>query len=97
MKPDIHPQYMETKIVCACGNTWTTGSTVPEVHIEVCNQCHPFFTGEQRIVDTLGRVERLRKRYSGGAPAPEEAPVAVAAGDAGTDPDSDDAGDGDDE
>jgi len=91
MKPDIHPEYMQTKIVCACGNTWTTGSTVPEVHIEVCNQCHPFFTGEQRIVDTLGRVERLRKRYAGDAPAPEaEAePVAVAAGDAGADSDSD--------
>ena len=92
MKPDIHPQYMETKIVCACGNTWTTGSTVPEVHIEVCNQCHPFFTGEQRIVDTLGRVERLRKRYADDAPAPEAEPVAVAAGDAGTDSDSDDGG-----
>lgn len=97
MKPDIHPEYMETKIVCACGNTWTTGSTVPEVRIEVCNQCHPFFTGEQRIVDTLGRVERLRKRYAGGAPAPEAEPVAVAAGDAGTDSDSGDGGDGDKE
>ena len=97
MKPDIHPEYLETKIVCACGNTWTTGSTVPEVHIEVCNQCHPFFTGEQRIVDTLGRVERLRKRYAGGAPAPEAEPVGVAAGDAGTDSDSGDGGDGDEE
>ena len=95
MKPNIHPEYMETKIVCACGNTWTTGSTVPEVRIEVCNQCHPFFTGEQRIVDTLGRVERLRKRYAGGAPEAE--PVAVAAGDAGTDSDAGDGGDGDEE
>ncbi|MDP7619045.1 MAG: 50S ribosomal protein L31 [Dehalococcoidia bacterium] len=95
MKPDIHPEYMETKIVCACGNTWTTGSTVPEVRIEVCNQCHPFFTGEQRIVDTLGRVERLRKRYAGGAPVPEAEPVA--AEDAGTDSDSDDGGNGDKE
>ncbi len=76
MRPDIHPQYMQSKVVCACGNTWTTGSTVPEIHIEVCNQCHPFFTGQQRIVDTLGRVERLRRRYA--APTAESQPASTA-------------------
>ena len=69
MKPDIHPNYGLSKIVCACGNEWTTGGTVPEIHVELCNQCHPFFTGQQRIVDTLGRVERLRRRYATAEPA----------------------------
>ena len=78
MKPDIHPDYMLTKIVCACGNTWETGSTVSEIHVEVCNQCHPFFTGQQRLVDTLGRVERLRRRYAAGS---AETPEAARAGD----------------
>lgn len=64
MKPDIHPKYYDDAVVtCSCGNTYTTGSTKPSVRVEVCSQCHPFFTGEQRIVDTEGRVERLRRRY----------------------------------
>ncbi len=64
MKPDIHPKYYDDAVVtCSCGNTYATGSTKPKVHVEVCSQCHPFFTGEQRIVDTEGRVERLRRRY----------------------------------
>ena len=63
MKEKIHPQYVEATIVCACGNTWKTRSTKEQVHLDICSRCHPYFTGEQRIVDTAGRVERFRKRY----------------------------------
>ena len=63
MKSDIHPDYNTAAIICGCGNRWETRSTKSELHIEVCSQCHPFFTGEQRIVDTAGRVERFRRRY----------------------------------
>ena len=63
MKPKIHPEYVEATVVCACGNTWQTRATKPRLHVEVCSNCHPFFTGEQRIVDTAGRVERFLKRY----------------------------------
>ena len=63
MKKDIHPKYFpDATVVCSCGNTWTTGSTQPEVRTDLCNVCHPFFTGEQRIVDTAGQVERFVKR-----------------------------------
>ena len=64
MKAAIHPQYHEVRVHCACGNTFTTRSTRPELHTEVCSACHPFFTGEQRIVDTAGRVERFNKRWA---------------------------------
>jgi len=65
MKAKIHPRYYDdAKVTCLCGNTFTTGSTAPEIRIEVCSKCHPFFTGEQRIVDTMGRVERFKKRLS---------------------------------
>lgn len=61
MKAGIHPQYFEeAKVICACGNTFTTGSTLPEIHTEVCNRCHPFFTGEMKYLDTLGRVEKFQ-------------------------------------
>ncbi len=63
MKAGIHPEYVEATVVCACGNTWKTRSTRPLLRVEVCSRCHPFFTGEQRIVDTAGRVERFRRRY----------------------------------
>lgn len=64
MKPKIHPQYYpNAQVICACGNTFTTGSTKPVLRVEVCSRCHPFFTGEQRIVDTAGRVERFLRRY----------------------------------
>ncbi|MBI2873002.1 MAG: 50S ribosomal protein L31 [Chloroflexi bacterium] len=64
MKADIHPRYYpNARVVCACGNILTVGATKPEMKVEVCSRCHPFFTGEQRIVDTEGRVERLRRRY----------------------------------
>ena len=63
MKKDIHPEYVETLVHCACGNDFQTRATKPDLHIEVCSACHPYFTGEQRIVDTAGRVERFRRRY----------------------------------
>ncbi len=63
MKQGIHPNwYPEARVVCACGNTWTTGATVPEIRTDICSACHPFFTGEQRIVDTEGQVDRFLKR-----------------------------------
>jgi large subunit ribosomal protein L31 len=63
MKKDIHPEYHpEARVICACGNTWTTGSTKQEIHTDVCSACHPFFTGEQRIVDSEGHVERFIRR-----------------------------------
>jgi large subunit ribosomal protein L31 len=66
MKADIHPQYSEVKVVCRCGNNFDTRSTIgrPELHVEVCSQCHPFYTGKQKILDTGGRVDKFRKRYS---------------------------------
>jgi large subunit ribosomal protein L31 len=63
MKKDIHPKYVEADVSCSCGNSFKTGSTKPVIRVELCNKCHPFFTGEQRIVDTAGRVERFQKRY----------------------------------
>lgn len=64
MKEKIHPKYYsDAKVACSCGNTFTTGSTSKLIKIEVCGKCHPYFTGEQRIVDTAGRVERFNKRY----------------------------------
>jgi large subunit ribosomal protein L31 len=63
MKAKIHPNYVEATVHCACGNAWQTRSTKPDVHVEICSNCHPFFTGQQRIVDTAGRVERFTKRF----------------------------------
>jgi large subunit ribosomal protein L31 len=63
MKPNIHPTYYpQARVICSCGATWTTGSTMPEIRTDVCSTCHPFYTGEQRIVDTAGQVERFMKR-----------------------------------
>lgn len=62
MKPGIHPNYQETTVVCSCGNTFQTRSTKPELRLDLCSVCHPFYTGEQRIVDTAGQVERFTKR-----------------------------------
>ncbi len=63
MKEKIHPEwYPEATVFCACGNTWKTGATVPEIHTDICSACHPFYTGEQRIVDTEGQVDRFLKR-----------------------------------
>ncbi|MBI4038138.1 50S ribosomal protein L31 [Candidatus Daviesbacteria bacterium] len=63
MKANIHPVwYPEAKVACACGNIFTTGSTLPEIRVEICSMCHPFFTGQQKFVDTLGQVERFQKK-----------------------------------
>lgn len=63
MRAEIHPKYYpDAKVTCACGNTWTTGSTQPEIRVDICSNCHPFYTGEQRIVDTEGQVDRFYKR-----------------------------------
>jgi large subunit ribosomal protein L31 len=64
MKEKIHPQYFpDAKVICACGNTFTTGSTKKVIKVEVCSKCHPFFTGERKLMDMAGRVERFRRRY----------------------------------
>ena len=63
MKADIHPTYQQVTVHCACGNTFQTRSTQAEIHTDICNLCHPFFTGKQKLVDTAGRVERFRTKY----------------------------------
>ena len=63
MKQGIHPDYAEATVKCSCGNTFTTRSTNNELHVELCNECHPFYTGKQKLVDTGGRVERFERRY----------------------------------
>jgi len=63
MKPEIHPQYGECVVKCACGETFVTGSVKKEMKVDVCSKCHPFFTGKQKLVDTGGRVDRFKKRY----------------------------------
>lgn len=63
MKKEIHPQYhLKTPVKCACGNSFTTGSTLSEINIEICSKCHPFYTGKDKMIDTAGRVERFKKR-----------------------------------
>jgi large subunit ribosomal protein L31 len=64
MKPGIHPKYVQATVTCACGNTFSVGSTKPVLKVDVCSKCHPFYTGQQRILDTTGRVERFRKRFN---------------------------------
>ncbi len=64
MKPEIHPQYYAVEATCVCGNTITTGSTRPTIQVDICSACHPFYTGQQKIVDTEGRVEKFKKRYA---------------------------------
>ena len=67
MKEKIHPKYYhDAKVICSCGNVFTTGSTKKELKVELCSKCHPFFTGEQRLVDTAGRVEKFKKRFKMG-------------------------------
>lgn len=63
MKPDIHPKYVECDVHCACGANWKTRSVKPEIRLEICSNCHPFFTGKQKLVDTAGRVERFNRKY----------------------------------
>ena len=63
MKADIHPTYATATVKCACGNTFTTRSTQSEIHTDICGNCHPFYTGKQKLIDTAGRVERFRQKY----------------------------------
>tara|TARA_B100000029_G_scaffold451213_1_gene475616 strand:- start:17129 stop:17332 length:204 start_codon:yes stop_codon:yes gene_type:complete len=63
MKSDIHPEYKEISVSCACGNTFQTRSTIDTIHVEICSACHPFYTGKQKMVDSAGRVERFNKKY----------------------------------
>jgi large subunit ribosomal protein L31 len=80
MKPDIHPEYFpEARVTCACGNSWTTGSTKAELRVDICSNCHPFFTGEQRIVDTEGQVDRFYKRLEARQKYTDEKEAAAAA------------------
>jgi large subunit ribosomal protein L31 len=78
MKKDVHPEYREITAVCACGNAFKTRSTYKSdiLHLEICSNCHPFFTGKQKLIDSAGRVERFQRKYAGfrkpGAPAAEE-------------------------
>jgi large subunit ribosomal protein L31 len=80
MKKNIHPKWMTATVVCACGSTFQTGATIPQMRVEVCSACHPFFTGQQRIVDTAGQIERFMRRAqrtqkSKGQPVEVAAPV----------------------
>jgi large subunit ribosomal protein L31 len=76
MRPKIHPKYFtDARVICACGNTWTTGATVSEIKVDVCSACHPFFTGEQRIVDTAGQVDRFMRRLERTADTAEQVRV----------------------
>ena len=72
MKKEIHPEYVDARIVCACGNVIETRSTVADIHVEICSSCHPFFTGKQKLVDTAGRVEKFRAKYGGRTAATTE-------------------------
>lgn len=63
MKENIHPKYAETVIKCACGESFTTGSTKKDLHVEICSKCHPFYTGKQKLIDTGGRVEKFKKKF----------------------------------
>jgi large subunit ribosomal protein L31 len=69
MKADIHPDYVVAHVRCSCGNEFTTRATKSELHVEICSQCHPFYTGKQKLVDTGGRVERFRRRQARSAAA----------------------------
>jgi large subunit ribosomal protein L31 len=63
MKAGIHPEYVEATVRCSCSNTFTTRSTKPDLHVELCSECHPFYTGKQKLVDTGGRIDRFERRY----------------------------------
>ena len=65
MKADIHPNYVECAVTCACGNTFTTRSTTEKLHVDICGACHPFYTGKQKFVDTAGRVEKFQRKFAG--------------------------------
>lgn len=66
MKKDIHPRYVTTVVKCGCGNSFTTRSTVPELKVDICSACHPFFTGKLKFIDTAGRIEKFKNKFAGG-------------------------------
>ncbi|MDP8257018.1 MAG: 50S ribosomal protein L31 [Candidatus Alcyoniella australis] len=63
MKKDIHPEYEKCQVTCVCGNSFTTRSTIKEIKLDICSECHPFFTGKQKLIDSAGRVERFQRKY----------------------------------
>ena len=65
MRKEIHPNYVDCKVTCGCGETFMTRATRPEINVEICSKCHPFYTGKQKLVDTAGRVEKFQRRYAG--------------------------------
>ena len=78
MKKDIHPKYEEATVSCVCGNTFKTRSTLPEINVEICAACHPFFTGQQKLIDSAGRIERFMTKYGKDYAAGEEEPKKAA-------------------
>jgi large subunit ribosomal protein L31 len=70
MRPNIHPAYPTSKVHCACGATWETRSTGGDLHLDICSNCHPFFTGKQKLIDTQGRIDRFQKKYANAPKAP---------------------------
>ena len=78
VKEGIHPKYQEVEVRCACGNTFKTRSTKPELHLEICSACHPFFTGRQKLIDTEGRVERFTKKFGAQTAAQRKTAATVA-------------------
>ena len=74
MKKDIHPKYVECTVRCGCGNSFVTRSTVKEIHAEICSACHPFYTGQEKYVDTAGRVERFQRKFGGNYFVKKDAP-----------------------
>ena len=84
MKKDIHPKYVDCKVMCGCGSTFVTRSTKTEIHVEICSVCHPYYTGKQKFVDTAGRIEKFQKKYAGmygtkKVPAADAVPAAAPA------------------
>jgi len=79
MKPEIHPEYIDATVHCACGASWQTRSTRKDIHVEICSTCHPYYTGKQKLLDTAGRVERFRQKWGDRrGRTKEEAPVEAA-------------------
>lgn len=74
MKEGIHPEYFDTTVTCGCGNTFTTGSTRPELKVDICNACHPFYTGKLKFVDTAGRIEKFSTKFAAGSYASLQKP-----------------------
>lgn len=70
MKQGIHPNYVECAVTCACGHSFTTRSTKPEIHVDICSHCHPFFTGQQKLIDSAGRIEQFKTRFASTSGAP---------------------------